>query len=283
MAYARPSARPPPGTPGGDAEPTCTRTSTALPSARGLILASQLLIGCHAAPVPRESVGNVDRPAGEAAPKEPPAPVEEPGEAPSDLVPPTPNEVPREPAPVPEGTVVLHIGSSSALALGLSLKKELDPYGTRYVIKAEESSYIPQWAGETMGLGRLVAEYSPDLVLITLGGNEAGIPEPHVRAGAIQRLVKIIGDRPCVWIGTPKWKRIRQTGIHEVIRENCAPCLYIDTDALVPDLEPHADGVHPTMPERDRWAEAMHRWLRHNRDPEGVRRWDFREDIELPP
>jgi hypothetical protein len=190
---------------------------------------------------------------------------------------------PAEPPPLPDGTVVLHVGSSTALALGRYLAKELEASGTKYFVHGKESTFIPQWAGASMGLAKLVATYNPDLVLVSLGGNETGIPNPGNRAGAIQRIVKIIDNRPCVWIGTPEWKSIPQTGIHDVIRENCAPCLYIDTDALVPDLQPLGDGVHPTFPERQRWAERVVHWLRHNRDPDGDRPWAFKDEIELPP
>jgi hypothetical protein len=230
-----------------------------------------LLIGCRAAPGASNTSGHLARASGE------------PGRTLSKEAPAEELEVQNEPPPLPEGTVVLHVGSSNAEALGLNLKKELKEYGIKYVLKAKQSTYIPQWAGKNMGLRRLVAVHNPDLVLVTLGGNEVGIPDPTIRAGAVQRLVKIIGDRPCLWIGTPKWKAIRQNGIHDVIRENCAPCHYVDTDALVPDLQPRSDGVHPTIPERQRWAEAMLRWLQHNRDPDGARPWDFKSKLELPP
>jgi hypothetical protein len=76
---------------------------------------------------------------------------------------------------------------------------------------------------------------------------------------------------------------LRHTGILDVIRENCAPCRYVDTNALVPGLKPASDGIHPTIPERRRWAKLMIRWMQHNRDPHGKRPWDFKKDLELPP
>jgi hypothetical protein len=265
---------------------------------RALVLVSSLLLGCQAAPGASNGSAQIARAwggPGKRLSKE--APAKQPKGHSSEVAPqarlekvrndpPQPTldgERDDEPVPIPEGTVVLHVGSSNAEALGRDLKKELEDYGIKYVLKAQQSTYIPQWAGERMGLRRLVAKHNPDLVLVTLGGNEVGIPNPSNRAGAIQRLVKIIGDRPCLWIGTPKWKGIPQTGIHQVIRENCAPCYYVDTDALVPDIKPHSDGVHPTLAERRRWAERMLQWLQHNRNPDGARPWDFKESPELPP
>lgn len=179
--------------------------------------------------------------------------------------------------------MVLHVGSSTAGALGIDLKKELDARGIRCILRFKESTFIPQWAGEEMGLRKLVANYNPDLVIISLGGNEVSMPNPGMRANAIRRIVKTVGDRPCLWIGTPKWEARPHTGILDVIRDNASPCRYVDTDTVVPDLEPLADGIHPTFPERRRWARTMIRWLEHNRDPAGERPWSFREVLVLPP
>lgn len=190
---------------------------------------------------------------------------------------------PLEPPPLPEGTVVLHVGSSSAGALGLELKKKLEAQGVKCILRAKESTFIPQWAGEKMGLRQMLSQYKPDLVIVSLGGNETQIPDPTQRARAIQRLVKMVGDRPCVWVGTPKWKRLRHTGLLDVIRDNAAPCHFIDSDSLAPNLQTLKDGVHPTYPERGRWAERVIQWLRFNRDPEGERPWSFKEVVELPP
>jgi hypothetical protein len=186
------------------------------------------------------------------------------------------------PPPLPEGTVVLHVGSSTAGALGLELKKELEARGVKCILRAKESTYIPEWAGEKMGLRQLIAQYKPDLVIVSLGGNEVEINDPTRRIKAIQRLVAMLGDRPCVWVGTPRWKRLHHTGLMEVIRDHSAPCRYVDSDELAPNLETLKDGVHPTMRERSRWAKRMIQWLELNRDPNADRPWAFKTELSIP-
>ncbi|MBI4957837.1 MAG: SGNH/GDSL hydrolase family protein [Myxococcales bacterium] len=175
--------------------------------------------------------------------------------------------------PLPKGTVVLHVGDSMADALGKDLKRELEALGVKNVLKAKEATYIPQWAGFSMGFPGLVASHNPDLVIVTLGGNEVGMPDPTQRAEQVKKIVATIGDRPCLWIAPPLWGP--HTGILEVIRQNCAPCVYVDTNQLIPDLERLGDHVHPTLPERKRWAKFMIGWLRQHRDPAGKRPWDM--------
>jgi hypothetical protein len=253
------------------------------------LLSFPLLIGCAAAPVP----GATDRPVaaapgGDAAPSAiAPASAAPVASAPPAASAPAAPDASQKPAatptPLPKGTVVLHVGSSSAGALGVDLKAELEKRGIKNVLKYEESTYIPQWASPRLGLARLVATHKPDLVLINVGGNEVAMPDPSVRADAIRRVVKAVGDRPCLWIGAPRWKGVPHTGIREVIQQNCAPCRYVDTDALVPHMKPTADGAHPTIPERHRWARRMIEWMMVNRDPNDKRPWSFKKDLEMPP
>jgi acyl-CoA thioesterase-1 len=190
---------------------------------------------------------------------------------------------PALPPPLPEGTTVLHVGDSMADALGKSLHLELKARGIKSILEAKEATYIPEWAGYKMKMDSHLRYHDPDLVIITLGGNETRMPDPTERVDAIKRLVAKVGDRPCLWIAAPLWPGLETTGILDVIRDNCAPCHYVDTNALIPDLERLGDGVHPTIPERRRWAKFMIRWLLQNRDPNGKRPWDFRTELSPPP
>lgn len=241
-----------------------------------------LALGC-AAPAPRPAATDpvataagppsalaVGSPSGAEAASPEPSP--DPGLAASAV----PEQALAPPPPLPEGTTVLLVGSSTAGAIGPALKQELEARGIACIVKGQDASYIPEWAGEKMGLRQLVARYEPDLVLVSLGGNEVEIGDPASRAGAIRRVVAAIGGRPCVWIGTPKWKALRHNGILEVIRENCAPCRFFDSDQLVPNMETFRDGVHPTVAERRRWASVLVQWLEQNRDPDGALPWSFR-------
>lgn len=175
---------------------------------------------------------------------------------------------------LPQGTTVLHIGDSFAGALGLDLNRELKAAGVRSILKYQTSSYIPNWAsGKEIELH--LANYHPDLVLITLGANELQIPDPQERVRTIRRLVSRIGQRPCVWIGPPLWPDARPA-LLEVIRKECAPCLYLDSTAHLPNLARARDGIHPSGPARSEWASFVVRWLAEHRDPNGAQPWSLR-------
>ncbi|MBN2193724.1 MAG: hypothetical protein JW751_12985 [Polyangiaceae bacterium] len=177
------------------------------------------------------------------------------------------------PPPLPQGTRVLHIGDSMAGALGIELNRQLKEHGVKGTLRFETASFIPTWAwGET--LPSALAELNPDLVLITLGMNELKIQDPAQRTKTIRKLVARIGDRPCVWISPPPLA----SGTNElttIIRENCPPCAYMDTDEVYPDMPRLGDHVHPTYPARMEWAKRVIDWLAEHRDPNGARPWSF--------
>ena len=190
---------------------------------------------------------------------------------------------PVQPGPLPKGTKVLHVGDSMADALGKSLRRELKQLGVANRLKAKEATYIPEWAGYKHGFRGLLKSYKPDLVIITLGGNEVAMPDPSVRARPVRKMVKLIGDTPCLWIAAPLWPGARHTGVLDVIRDNCAPCIYVDTNKLIGAMDRTRDKIHPTIRERKRWARYMIRWLRHNRDPKGSKPWSFVSPSLVPP
>lgn len=177
------------------------------------------------------------------------------------------------PIELPRGTLVLHVGDSFAAALGIPLAKRFKAAGLRSILEFKTASYIPTWAfGKE--LRKYVANYNPDLVLVTLGANELEIPDPPQRIGAIKRLVATLGGRPCVWISPPLWKP--DTGLLDVIREHAAPCRYLDSDSLVTELPRGPDKIHPSTEGRELWAEAVFGWLARSRDTASTVPWELR-------
>jgi lysophospholipase L1-like esterase len=165
---------------------------------------------------------------------------------------------------------VLHVGDSFAESLGAPLGRRLHAAGIRSVLESKTPSYIPTWAGNGE-IQRFVQKYKPDLVLITLGGNEFEIPTPADRVAPVKRLVQALGGRPCVWITPPRWKQ--DSGVVAVIRENSGPCRYLDSDALVHDLPLARDKIHPNEAGREQWAEAVLAWLKKERAPADGKPW----------
>ena len=185
-----------------------------------------------------------------------------------------PNSAP-ELAPLPSGTTILHIGDLFAGALGIDLDQELKARGVRGVLKYETATYIPTWASKK-DLDQYLTSFHPDLVLITLGANELTVPDPSVRIPTIHRLVARLGGRPCVWVAPPLWKGARPD-LLDTIRQSAAPCLYLDSGALVPDLPRMHDGIHPSMAARKEWAKAVVGWLQAHRVENGARPWELHE------
>jgi hypothetical protein len=188
------------------------------------------------------------------APVAPIAPVAPAAPGPKDAVPP----------PIPTGTAVLHIGDSFAVAgFAQALKPHMAALGVRYEVRAETSSFTTSWAGK---MDLLVANTQPDLVIINLGANEFTNTDPPAHAPAVRRIVKSIGNRPCVWVSPPSWRK--DTGITAVIRENTAPCRFFDSDVLVKQPIPRqGDKIHPSEAGGAIWAEAFWTWLNAERAP----------------
>jgi hypothetical protein len=174
---------------------------------------------------------------------------------------------------LPAGTKVLQVGDSFADALGVELGKLLKHSGLRTSLETKTPSYIGDWAFGPM-LRKAISDYNPDLVLITLGANEVEIPVPAQRVGPIQRLVKSLGGRPCVWILPPLWKQ--DTGVMQVIKDNASPCQVLDSSTLVPSLPRGPDRIHPSSEGRVKWAAAVFDWLKKAREPQGPRPWSLR-------
>ncbi|HVY27140.1 MAG TPA: SGNH/GDSL hydrolase family protein [Polyangiaceae bacterium] len=228
---------------------------------------------------PADSAPAEPAPAPSAAAPAPPAPAPAESAAAPAAAPAEPSAVPADaaiattPAPLPQGTRVLQVGDSFAAALGIELGKLLKQSGLRTSLETKTPSYIGDWAFGPV-LRKAIADYNPDLVLITLGANEVEIPVPAQRVGPVQRLIKSLGDRPCVWILPPLWKQ--DTGVMQVIKDNAKPCQVLDSTQLVPSLPRGPDHIHPSSEGRSIWATAVFEWLKQARDPAGPRPWSLR-------
>ena len=187
------------------------------------------------------------------------------------------------PAPgpeLPQGTTVLHIGDSFAGALGIELNKVLEQAGVRSLLRFETSTYIPTWAHDKK-LPEYLAQYKPDLVLVSLGANELQNPEPEKRIPLIRRIVERLGDRACVWVAPALWDGANPR-LLEVIRGNVAPCVYLDTNAFVRHLPRARDKIHPSMEARPDYAKVIARWLAYHRKPTSDAVWSLQASTVKP-
>lgn len=173
---------------------------------------------------------------------------------------------PPEASPIEPKTVVLHVGDSFVMAgFSQTLRPKMKSVGALYEVRGAQATYTTTWHGK---LSRLVGDYHPDLVIITLGANEVTLTDPWARADAVTRLVKIVGDTPCVWVTPPLWRK--DTGIIEVIKQRAKPCLVFDSDAIVGPISRQPDSIHPSNAGGAVWAEAFWKWLLEHRAPPPV-------------
>jgi lysophospholipase L1-like esterase len=179
------------------------------------------------------------------------------------------------PQDFPQGSKVLQVGDSFAGALGVPLGRMLEARGVHSVLKARDASYLTDWAWDGE-LQKQIWKYNPDLVVITLGANELKISEPEARAKTVKKLVSILAGRPCVWIAIPLWDG-PQNGLLDVIEKNLAPCIYLDTNALMDTahMARIEDGIHPTASAREGWARVVIGWLEAHRKTSGPLAWSL--------
>jgi hypothetical protein len=175
----------------------------------------------------------------------------------------TSSDAPLAAAPLPKGTAVLHVGDSFVYSgLAQRLRERLEGLGVRYQVHAKESTNSLDWAKRVPDL---VAATKPDLVIITLGGNEIGSKHLDVQARAVERIVKAIDGRPCVWTTPPLW--MEESGLFDAIQAHVAPCRFFETDVILGKFIPRrADKIHPTAEGGAMWADALFDWLMAERN-----------------
>ena len=163
---------------------------------------------------------------------------------------------------------VLHVGDSFVTAsFAQSLDARFRAAGASQVVLAKTSTNTTTWAKDpdlAFWLSR-----GPALVVVTLGANEVDNLVPKLHASAIQAIShKVAAVAPCVWVAPPMWKA-DANGWLQVLHDNCPPCLFFDSDAVLGglvDFERRGDRIHPNGRGGQRWADAFAGWLDEHRD-----------------
>jgi lysophospholipase L1-like esterase len=240
--------------------------------------ATTLLAACGSPPTTPSNPGPVapETPAKSDAPAEPapaPAPAPPPASAaggpsatPDASAKTAPPPAAEAGEPFPKGAKILIIGDSFAQSLGVGLKTREGDLGVKFVLQGEQSTYIPEWAGAKRDVPGLLRQFKPDLVVISLGGNELAMSDPSVRAPRVKELVgHMKGTIPCVWVAPALWGN-KETGLLQVIKDNSSPCRHFDSNKLTPDLPRGGDKIHPNPEGQKKWANALIEWVRTERD-----------------
>lgn len=166
------------------------------------------------------------------------------------------------------GKKVLQVGDSMVggdWGLSAALKPKFVKEGATFIRDLKVSETIKSY-DKSSRLTDLLAEHDPDIVIITLGTNDALLPNPSAMAPHVQSIAKKVGNRECWWMGPPLWKP--DTGILKTIRDNSAPCHFYDASKL--NVQRGDDGVHPTDRGAQTWANAFWRAFRAPRPAAGA-------------
>lgn len=162
---------------------------------------------------------------------------------------------------------MLVIGDSFAQALGMGLKATAADNGLEFTLQGQQATYIPEWAGPNKNVAGMLVVHKPDLVIVSLGGNELAMVDPSVRAPKVERLAQILAGVPCVWVAPPLWGN-KDNGLLEILEKHSSPCRYFDSNELSPGLPRGSDKIHPTTAGQKQWAGRLLEWLRTERDPQ---------------
>ena len=176
---------------------------------------------------------------------------------------PSPSPAPSAPRSL-AGKKVLHVGDSMVgghFGLTRAFEGKLAEAGAKIVRHTKVSETLASF-DKTPTLRDLLRTHDPDIVVITLGANDANVPHPEAYARNVDNIVRRVGDRECWWIGPPSVKNAptasgpsANMSIVTVLREHAGPCRFFDSSTL--ELERTSDGIHPNDRGAARWASAF--------------------------
>jgi hypothetical protein len=170
---------------------------------------------------------------------------------------------------------ILVIGDSQAHALGREFVTEARMHGAEVWSKAECGSSTIPWASRK--LVRLLEKYEPDILLVSLGTNDAG---GIIARKVFPRKATWIVDKAheygaeVVWVIPPQ-NKMRVQNLMNWVRNHSTADRVFDSTCL--DLKIH-DGVHPTRKASKYWARIMWMFLMGQEDPchpFPMHKWEF--------
>ncbi len=154
---------------------------------------------------------------------------------------------------------ILFIGDSMLEGLGPRLAAYAEENGHTLVNIIWYSSTTEVW-GRTEKLKGYIAEYHPDYIFVSLGGNELFVSNIRDRRQKyLNHILSQIGDIPFVWIGPPNWKP--DTGINEMLAETLRPGQFYLSYTPDQHYERARDGAHPTRASASAWMDRVCAWV----------------------
>jgi len=164
------------------------------------------------------------------------------------------------------GLRILLIGDSLGVGTAPHFAALAKEAGAEFKSIAITGSRIDQWAS-SKELPKILASFQPDLVLVSLGTNDAYMRGPDVIAqqhAALLQLLEVLRGRDIVWIGPPTLPAAATPGIVPMIQDAAGTALaprffYFHSERLQIPRGP--DHLHPTVRGYAGWAGAIWHWL----------------------
>ena len=154
---------------------------------------------------------------------------------------------------------ILFIGDSMLEGLGPRLAAYAEENGHTLVNVIWYSSTTEVW-GRTEKLKGYIAEYHPDYIFVSLGGNELFVSNIRDRRQKyLNHILSQIGNIPFVWIGPPNWKP--DTGINEMLAETIGPGRFYLSYTPDQHYDRARDGAHPTRASAAAWMDRVCAWV----------------------
>jgi lysophospholipase L1-like esterase len=162
---------------------------------------------------------------------------------------------------IKKGLRVLLIGDSLAVGTAPHYGALAKEAGVNFRSLAIVGTRIDQWANSA-DLAKAIQEFNPQLVLISLGTNDAFMRGDVIakQHAALDKLIALLGDRDIVWIGPPTLPNPPTPGMVTMIQEAAGSTLapryhYFHSERLSIPRGP--DGIHPTVRGYAGWAGAV--------------------------
>lgn len=171
----------------------------------------------------------------------------------------------RTPRLVAGTTRLLLMGDSLAVGLAPPLQALAREQKITFGSLAESGTRIDQWLARP-DLDARLASFKPTLILVSLGTNDAYLPQRGAVQRQVPRLAALLakleaGGAEVVWIGPPSLpKPPPQPGMVPMLKAGVPTAQYFPTDTAL-TLPRGPDGLHPTTKGYAGWAGAIWQWL----------------------
>lgn len=160
-----------------------------------------------------------------------------------------------------KGSKLFVVGDSLSLGLAPTLGQLAKDNGVAFRTMGVVGSRILNWYSN-MGLEASLAEFKPDLILVSLGTNDAylqnlNLPEYQLKLQKL--LTNLRAHAPVAWIGPPTLPIKTDNGVRQMIQDNVPSHMYFHSENFLIPRSP--DNLHPTVRGYAGWAGKLWEWV----------------------